>query len=147
MSDMYSYNNNSERNEKYGAEDFYDYETPNENGQKRNNRKPNAKMVKFAKRVGAIALSAVLFGGVAAGTFQGVGSLIGTSAKSDGYCKIRNAFHRLHHKQIGSGSRKLLRYVRRPEFHPAAGSRKCRFRYHHWKERQRIADCHKQSCY
>ena len=32
MSDMYSYNNNSERNEKYGAEDFYDYETPNENG-------------------------------------------------------------------------------------------------------------------
>ena len=83
MSDMYSYNNNSERNEKYGAEDFYDYETPNENGQKRNNRKPNAKMVKFAKRVGAIALSAVLFGGVAAGTFQGVGSLIGTSAKSE----------------------------------------------------------------
>ena len=40
-------------------------------------------MVKFAKKVGAIALSAVLFGGVAAGTFQGVGSLIGTSAKSE----------------------------------------------------------------
>lgn len=82
MSDMYNYNNNSERNEKYGAEDFYDYGNPNENGHNKNNRKPNAKMVKFAKKVGAIALSAVLFGGVAAGTFQGINSLSGATTQT-----------------------------------------------------------------
>lgn len=82
MSDMYNYNNNSERNEKYGAEDFYDYGNSNENGHNKNNRKPNAKMVKFAKKVGAIALSAVLFGGVAAGTFQGINSLSGATTQT-----------------------------------------------------------------
>ena len=81
MSDMYNFDNNNYNNENHDGFNHYEFDENNSNTP--NHKKPNAKMVKFAKKVGAIALSAVLFGGVAAGTFQGVGSLIGTSAKSE----------------------------------------------------------------
>ena len=43
-------------------------------------RKSSGKVARTAKRIGAITLSAVLFGGVAAGTFQGVNYLTGYTA-------------------------------------------------------------------
>ena len=43
-------------------------------------RKSSGKAARTAKRIGAITLSAVLFGGVAAGTFQGVNYLTGYTA-------------------------------------------------------------------
>ena len=57
--------------------DMYFYE----NNQEHQPRKPqNHTVRKFMKKTGAIALSAVLFGGIAAGTFQGVNYLTGYSA-------------------------------------------------------------------
>lgn len=81
MSNMYNFDNNNYNNENHDGFNHYEFDENNSNTP--NHRKPNAKMVKFAKKVGAIALSAVLFGGVAAGSYQGVSSLIGTSAKTE----------------------------------------------------------------
>lgn len=137
MSDMYNFDNNNYNNENHDGFNHYEFD---ENNNTPNHKKPNAKMVKFAKKVGAIALSAVLFGGVAAGSYQGVNALFGTSTQTeaqattstkssllkttssttskgydgcDRHCKIRNAFYRFYHKQISSGSGKLFRNVRR----------------------------------
>ena len=136
MSDMYNFDNNNYNNENHDGFNHYEFD---ENNNTPNHKKPNAKMVKFAKKVGAIALSAVLFGGVAAGSYQGVNALFGTSTDRgtgndinkeqssennfqhnfkgydgcDRHCKIRNAFYRFYHKQISSGSGKLFRNVRR----------------------------------
>ena len=76
MSDMYNFDNNN-----YNNENHYEFDENNNNTP--NHKKPNAKMVKFAKKVGAIALSAVLFGGVAAGSYQGVNALFGTSTQTE----------------------------------------------------------------
>ena len=130
MSDMYNFDNNNYNNENHDGFNHYEFDENNSNTP--NHKKPNAKMVKFAKKVGAIALSAVLFGGVAAGSYQGVNALFGTSTQTeeqssennfqhnfkgydgcDRHCKIRNAFYRFYHKQISSGSGKLFRNVRR----------------------------------
>lgn len=78
MSDMYIYDNDQEmqENETFQENGYEMPQTP-----KPNRKKTNAGMKRIAKRAGAIALSAVLFGGVAAGTFQGVNRLTGYSAK------------------------------------------------------------------
>ena len=131
MSDMYNFDNNNYNNENHDGFNHYEFDENNSNTP--NHKKPNAKMVKFAKKVGAIALSAVLFGGVAAGsvrnfhTDRGTGNDINKEQSSennfqhnfkgydgcDRHCKIRNAFYRFYHKQISSGSGKLFRNVRR----------------------------------
>ena len=79
MSDMYNFDNNNYNNENHDGFNHYEFDENNSNTP--NHKKPNAKMVKFAKKVGAIALSAVLFGGVAAGSYQGVNALFGTSTQ------------------------------------------------------------------
>ena len=81
MLNMYNFDKNNYNIEAHVGFNHYEFDENNSNTP--NHRKPNAKMVKFAKKVGAIALSAVLFGGVAAGSYQGVSSLIGTSAKTE----------------------------------------------------------------
>ena len=116
MSDMYNFDNNNYNNENHDGFNHYEFDENNSNTP--NHKKPNAKMAKFAKKVGAIALSAVLFGGVAAGSYQGVNALFGTSTQTEAQAttstkKIRNAFYRFYHKQISSGSGKLFRNVRR----------------------------------
>ena len=83
MSDMYNFDNNNYSNENHDGFDHYKFDENSSNNNTPNHKKPNAKMVKFAKKVGAIALSAVLFGGVAAGSYQGVSSLIGTSTQTE----------------------------------------------------------------
>ena len=80
MSDMYNFDNNNYNNENHDGFNHYEFD---ENNNTPNHKKPNAKMVKFAKKVGAIALSAVLFGGVAAGSYQGVNALFGTSTQTE----------------------------------------------------------------
>ena len=80
MSDMYNFDNNNYNNENHDGFNHYEFD---ENSNTPNHKKPNAKMVKFAKKVGAIALSAVLFGGVAAGSYQGVNALFGTSTQTE----------------------------------------------------------------
>ena len=79
MSDMYNFDNNNYNNENHDGFNHYEFD---ENNNTPNHKKTNAKMVKFAKKVGAIALSAVLFGGVAAGSYQGVNALFGTSTQT-----------------------------------------------------------------
>ena len=81
MSDMYNFDNNNYNNENHDGFNHYEFDENNSNTP--NHKKPNAKMVKFAKKVGAIALSAVLFGGVAAGSYQGVNALFGTSTQTE----------------------------------------------------------------
>ena len=132
MSDMYNFDNNNYNNENHDGFNHYEFD---ENNNTPNHKKTNAKMVKFAKKVGAIALSAVLFGGVAGSkcsvrnfhTDRGTGNDINKEQSSennfqhnfkgydgcDRHCKIRNAFYRFYHKQISSGSGKLFRNVRR----------------------------------
>ena len=80
MSDMYNFDNNNYNNENHDGFNHYEFD---ENNNTPNHKKTNAKMVKFAKKVGAIALSAVLFGGVAAGSYQGVNALFGTSTQTE----------------------------------------------------------------
>ena len=135
MSDMYNFDNNNYNNENHDGFNHYEFDENNSNTP--NHKKPNAKMVKFAKKVGAIALSAVLFGGrILSGskcsvrnfhTDRGTGNDINKEQSSennfqhnfkgydgcDRHCKIRNAFYRFYHKQISSGSGKLFRNVRR----------------------------------
>ena len=81
MSDMYNFDNNNYNNENHDGFNHYEFDENNSNTP--NHKKPNAKMAKFAKKVGAIALSAVLFGGVAAGSYQGVNALFGTSTQTE----------------------------------------------------------------
>ena len=81
MSDMYNFDNNNYNNENHDGFNHYEFDENNSNTP--NHKKPNAKMVKFAKKVGAIALSAVLFGGVAAVSYQGVNALFGTSTQTE----------------------------------------------------------------
>ena len=52
-------------------------------GSHRRNGRKNSKMAGFAKKTGAIVLSAVLFGGVAAGTFQAVNGLGSNTVNSE----------------------------------------------------------------
>lgn len=65
-------------------EDYGRYQW-NENGlqpQNNNNHKKKNNMKKFAKKVGAIALSAVLFGGIAGGVFTGITYAAGVPLKT-----------------------------------------------------------------
>lgn len=65
-------------------EDYGRYQW-NENGlqpQNNNNHKKKNNMKKFAKKVGAIALSAVLFGGIAGGVFTGITYAAGVPLKA-----------------------------------------------------------------
>ena len=79
----YSYNNYNQNpynteNQNMGS-GYNNIHTPApEQPQKK--RKSSGKAARTAKRIGAITLSAVLFGGVAAGTFQGVNYLTGYTA-------------------------------------------------------------------
>ena len=79
----YSYNNYNQNPYNTGNQNmgsgYNNIHTPApEQPQKK--RKSSGKAARTAKRIGAITLSAVLFGGVAAGTFQGVNYLTGYTA-------------------------------------------------------------------
>ena len=54
-----------------------DFESNKKNGSRKSRRRNT-----FIKKAGALAMSAVLFGGLAAGTFQGVNTLIAANAQS-----------------------------------------------------------------
>lgn len=84
--------NNSNTTENYG-EYHYNVNTTSPNRRTRRAEKRNGRAAKFAKRVGAVALSAVLFGGIAAGTYQAVNYAAGAPARtvnaaSDGGSKV-----------------------------------------------------------
>lgn len=68
MSDMYFYENNQENNQQEHGYRPEIYPTPRP-------KKNHKNFKKFVRKTGALALSAVLFGGIAAGTFQGVNRL------------------------------------------------------------------------
>ena len=76
------YNNYSQNpymgNQNMGSENN-GLHTPEPSAPKR--RKSSGRAARTAKKIGAITLSAVLFGGVAAGTFQGVNYLTGYTAE------------------------------------------------------------------
>lgn len=79
---MFEYQNNNYEN----RNQMYDYYRMPENGgsasPKSTNRKKSGKAGRIAKKIGAITLSAALFGGVAAGSFQAVNTLIGRTEAS-----------------------------------------------------------------
>ena len=71
--------------------------TPEPSAPKR--RKSSGRAARTAKKIGAITLSAVLFGGVAAGTFQGVNYLTGYTAE-----QTAQAEESAQSASVGSGS-------------------------------------------
>lgn len=75
MSDMYIYDDNNESSFENQYPKCEEQHLENSHGP--NRKKPDNRMQRLAKRAGAIALSAVLFGGVAAGTFQSINRLTG----------------------------------------------------------------------
>ena len=83
MSDMYIYDNNNSNEsrfeDQYPVSELSGHNSCGSNGRKPG-RKPNEKMKSLVRRAGAIALSAVLFGTVAAGTFQSINYLNGSRA-------------------------------------------------------------------
>lgn len=78
MMSEYSYNNYNQNpytgNQNMGS-DYNNVHTPAPEQPRK--RKTSGKAARTAKKIGAITLSAILFGGVAAGTFQGVNYLTG----------------------------------------------------------------------
>ena len=76
---MFEYQNNNYEN----RNQMYDYYQMPETGGPASNRpsgpKKTGKAGKLVKKIGAITLSAALFGSVAAGSFQAVNTLIGLS--------------------------------------------------------------------
>ena len=80
---MSEYYNNYSQNSYMGNQDMGSenngLHTPEPSEPKR--RKSSGRAMRTAKKIGAITLSAVLFGGVAAGTFQGVNYLTGYTAE------------------------------------------------------------------
>lgn len=138
MSDMYNFDNNNYNNENH--EGFNHFEFDENNSNTPNHKKPNAKMVKFAKKSRSHCIkcrslrrrcSRILSGSKCSvrnfHTDRGTGNDINKEQSSennfqhnfkgydgcDRHCKIRNAFYRFYHKQISSGSGKLFRNVRR----------------------------------
>lgn len=82
MSDMYNFDNNNYNNENHDGFNHYEFDENNSNTP--NHKKTKCKDGKICKeKLGAIALSAVLFGGVAAGSYQGVNALFGTSTQTE----------------------------------------------------------------
>lgn len=79
---MFEYQNNNYEN----RNQMYDYYRMPENGgaasPKPSNRKKSGKAGRLAKKIGAITLSAALFGSVAAGSFQAVNTLMGRTEAS-----------------------------------------------------------------
>ena len=67
---MMDYRNNYNNENETNNENMMAAEQNSFNGKKPSSK--NKKAAKLAKKIGAIALSAVLFGGVAGGTFQAV---------------------------------------------------------------------------
>ena len=76
---MLGYNNNFENRDGMYQYGFQGGEL-NQAPAPKNKRQHNGRAVRAAKRIGAITLSAVLFGGVAAGTFQAVNYAAGSAA-------------------------------------------------------------------
>ncbi len=70
MLNNYDFNHTENNNEMENERNAYQPLTPS--GSHNNNKKNNKASKKFAKKIGAITLSAVLFGSVAAGSFQAV---------------------------------------------------------------------------
>ena len=70
MLNNYDFNHTENNNEMENERNAYQPLTPS--GSHNNNKKNNKTSKKFAKKIGAITLSAVLFGSVAAGSFQAV---------------------------------------------------------------------------
>ena len=156
---MMDYRNNYNNENETNNENMMAAEQNSFNGKKPSSK--NKKAAKLAKKIGAIALSAVLFGGVAGGTFQAVNHFAGSTTatattttaqplksrchilklhfhRNDGCfhdCEKRNAVDRLHHKPVRTGSTELLQHVRlRCPDSADRGDHKLRFRYHHRKE-------------
>ena len=94
------YNNYSQNpymgNQNMGSENN-GLHTPEPSAPKR--RKSSGRAARTAKKIGAITLSAVLFGGVAAGTFQGVNYLTGYTAE-----QTAQAEESAQSASVGSGS-------------------------------------------
>ena len=74
---MMDYRNNYNNENETNNENMMAAEQNSFNGKKPSSK--NKKAAKLAKKIGAIALSAVLFGGVAGGTFQAVNHFAGST--------------------------------------------------------------------
>ena len=74
---MMDYRNNYNNENETNNENMMAAEQNSFNGKKPSFK--NKKAAKLAKKIGAIALSAVLFGGVAGGTFQAVNHFAGST--------------------------------------------------------------------
>lgn len=87
---MFEYQNNNYEN----RNQMYDYYQMPETGGPACNRpsgpKKTGKAGKLVKKIGAITLSAALFGSVAAGSFQAVNTLIGPTETSDNTAATEN---------------------------------------------------------
>lgn len=87
---MFEYQNNNYEN----RNQMYDYYQMPETGGPASNRpsgpKKTGKAGKLVKKIGAITLSAALFGSVAAGSFQAVNTLIGPAETSDNTAAAEN---------------------------------------------------------
>ena len=87
---MFEYQNNNYEN----RNQMYDYYQMPETGGPASNRpsgpKKTRKAGKLVKKIGAITLSAALFGSVAAGSFQAVNTLIGPTETSDNTAAAEN---------------------------------------------------------
>ena len=87
---MFEYQNNNYEN----RNQMYDYYQMPETGGPASNRpsgpKKTGKAGKLVKKIGAITLSAALFGSVAAGSFQAVNTLIGPTETSDNTAAAEN---------------------------------------------------------
>ena len=98
---MSEYYNNYSQNPYMGNQDMGSenngLHTPEPSEPKR--RKSSGRAMRTAKKIGAITLSAVLFGGVAAGTFQGVNYLTGYTAE-----QTAQAEESAQSASVGSGS-------------------------------------------
>ena len=159
---MMDYRNNYNNENETNNENMMAAKQNSFNGKKPSSK--NKKAAKLAKKIGAIALSAVLFGGVAGGTFQAVNHFAGSttaaattttaqqttsnssllkaaatssSSTSTGTMDVSTIAKndRLHHKPVRTGSTELLQHVRlRCPDSADRGDHKLRFRYHHRKE-------------
>lgn len=87
---MFEYQNNNYEN----RNQMYDYYQMPETGGPASNKpsgpKKTGKAGKLVKKIGAITLSAALFGSVAAGSFQAVNTLIGPTETSDNTTAAEN---------------------------------------------------------
>lgn len=105
MLNNYDFNHTENNNEMENENNAYQPLTPS--GSHNNNKKNSKNSKKFAKKIGAITLSAVLFGSVAAGSFQAVNyfsPISKTTNSSDSASKSSNSSTGLLKTTAVSGS-------------------------------------------